>query len=47
MGELQVERVGTTGLGGSGLNWGSGVGTRTKAGIGFWREQEHCGRGDM
>lgn len=47
MGELEVERVGTTGLGGSGLNWGSGVGTRTKAGIGFWREQEHCGRGDM
>ena len=32
MGEVEVERVGTTGLGGSGLNWESGVGTRTKAG---------------
>lgn len=27
-----MERVGTTGLGGSGLNWEAGVGTSTKAG---------------
>lgn len=31
-GEVEVERVGTRGLGGSGLNWESGVGAWTKVG---------------
>lgn len=32
MGEVEVKRVGTAGLGSSGLNWESGVGIRMKAG---------------